>query len=117
MTTTRATASLKLVWPEADTVVWLDPPKRVVMSSVIRRTLRRVITREELWNGNRESWTNLDSSDPYKSIVVWAWTRLQTTREKSKTMLIDGTWAHVSVHRLRNRREADRLLSEPGYRR
>ena len=43
----------EIVWPRADTIVWLDPPRRVVMRRVVSRTLRRVVTREELWNGNR----------------------------------------------------------------
>ncbi len=100
-----------LVWPRADTVVWLDPPKRVVMSRVVRRTLRRVTTREELWNGNREPWTNLYSRDPYRNIIVWAWTRYDHVREKYEAMLGDGTWSHVDVHRLRTRRDVRRFLS------
>src|ERR1700749_1481473 len=43
-----------LVWDRADTVVWLDLPRRTVMRQVIWRTLRRVAFRAELWNGNRE---------------------------------------------------------------
>src|SRR5580692_2452004 len=43
-----------LVWARADTVVWLDLPRRVVMRRIVWRTLRRVGGRVELWNGNRE---------------------------------------------------------------
>jgi adenylate kinase family enzyme len=42
-----------LVWERADTVVWLDPPRRTVMRRIIWRTIRRVASRAELWNGNR----------------------------------------------------------------
>ena len=44
-----------LVLPRADLVVWLDLPVRVWLPRLAWRTLRRDITREELWNGNRES--------------------------------------------------------------
>ena len=44
-----------LVLEAADTVVWLDLPRRVWLARLVRRTLRRVVRREELWNGNRES--------------------------------------------------------------
>jgi adenylate kinase family enzyme len=44
-----------LVLSRAEQVVWLDLPITVWMPRLIRRTTRRVITREELWNGNRES--------------------------------------------------------------
>jgi adenylate kinase family enzyme len=45
-----------LVLRAADQVVWLDLPIRTWMPRLIRRTVRRLVTREELWNGNRESW-------------------------------------------------------------
>jgi hypothetical protein len=44
-----------LVLERADTVVWLDLPARVWLPRLLRRTARRILTREELWNGNRES--------------------------------------------------------------
>jgi hypothetical protein len=43
-----------LVWDRADTVIWFDLPRRTVMRRLVLRTLRRAITRAELWNGNRE---------------------------------------------------------------
>ena len=48
-----------LVWARADTVVWLDLPRRVVMRRIIWRSVWRVAGRTELWNGNRERWRNL----------------------------------------------------------
>ena len=44
-----------LVLDAADTVVWLDLPRRVWLPRLVTRTLRRLISRQELWNGNRES--------------------------------------------------------------
>jgi RimJ/RimL family protein N-acetyltransferase len=63
------------VWQRADTVVWLDLPRRTVMRQVISRTDRRSVRREELWNGNREPLRNLYAWDPHKSIIRWAWTQ------------------------------------------
>jgi len=100
-----------IVWPRADTVVWLDPSKPVVMRRVIGRTLRRAATREELWNGNREPWTNLYSRDPYKNIIVWAWTRFDRVRERYERFSEDGTWDHARVMRLRTAREVEQLLA------
>jgi adenylate kinase family enzyme len=39
----------------ADVVLWLDLPMRVWLPRLIRRTSRRLIARQEIWNGNRES--------------------------------------------------------------
>src|SRR3990172_11471846 len=100
----------QVVWPRADTIVWLDPPRRVVMTRVVRRTLRRVINREELWNGNREPLTNLYSRDPYKNIVVWAWTRFAHVRHRYQSYLGSPQWAHARVVRLRSRGEVGEVL-------
>jgi adenylate kinase family enzyme len=98
-------------WPKADTFVWLDPKRRVVMSRVIRRTLRRMITRQQLWNGLREPLANLYKRDPYENIIVWAWTRFEHVREKYERALADGVWDHARVYRLRSRREVDRFIN------
>lgn len=45
-----------LVTDRAELVVWLDPPLRVVLRRLWRRTVRRVGEREVLFGGCRESW-------------------------------------------------------------
>jgi hypothetical protein len=45
-----------LVVGAADAVVWLDLPFAVKLRRLLARTARRVRRREELWNGNRETW-------------------------------------------------------------
>jgi adenylate kinase family enzyme len=44
-----------LVLDGADLILWLDLPIRMWMPRLLRRTFRRLRTREELWNGNTES--------------------------------------------------------------
>lgn len=41
---------------QIDTLVWLNLPRRVVIPQLLRRTIRRAWTQEELWHGNRESF-------------------------------------------------------------
>jgi adenylate kinase family enzyme len=48
-----------LVLERADTVVHLEPPFLRTFGRALRRTLARTITREELWNGNREQIRHL----------------------------------------------------------
>jgi adenylate kinase family enzyme len=62
-----------IVWPRATTIVCIDLPRRVVMTRVIKRTLLRIVKRERLWNGNRESWRNALSIDPMRNIILWSW--------------------------------------------
>lgn len=104
----------EVVWPLADTVVWLDPPRRTVMRRVVGRTVRRVVTREELWNGNREPWSNLWSLRPEHNIIMWSWTRFEHYRERYERCLTDGTWDHLTVHRLGSPAQVARFLAEAG---
>lgn len=100
--------------PSADTIVWLDLPKRVVMRRVIARTVRRAITREELWNGNREPLTNFYRWDPEMNIIRWSWTKHESYRQRYLTAAADGTWDHATVHRLRSVDEVAGFLAEAG---
>ena len=48
-----------LVLERATVVVWLDLPRRVWLPRLVRRTVSRIVRREELWNGNRETLRNV----------------------------------------------------------
>jgi adenylate kinase family enzyme len=71
-----------LVRERSDMVIWLDLPRHKVMRQVIWRTLRRLATHEELWNGNRERWGNLFKLHPRQSILAWTWTRHAVYRQR-----------------------------------
>jgi adenylate kinase family enzyme len=101
-----------IVWRRADTVVWFDLPYAVVMARTIRRTVRRVVTRQELWNGNKEPWTNLCSWNPEKSIIAWSATRHKVYRQRYRAAEHDLFWAGLDFVRLRSQREADAFLDE-----
>jgi len=100
-----------LVWGRADTVVWIDPPRRVVMRQLIRRTLWRMITRTELWNGNTESWRYLFCLDPDRSIVVWAWTSHRKYAQRYAEASRDPANQHLTFLRIPNRTAASRLVA------
>jgi adenylate kinase family enzyme len=104
-----------LIWAEATDVVWLHPPRPVVMRRIILRTLRRTLTRETLWNGNKEPLSNLCSLDPERSIIAWAWTRHGTYGTTYAARQADPRWAHARQHKLTTAAQADRWLSQlPG---
>lgn len=83
-----------MVWSRADTVVWLDYSLPVTMGRVVRRTFRRVVTQEELWNGNRETWPMMFSRD---SIILWALTTYRTNREQYPILFKQPEYAHLKV--------------------
>ena len=96
---------------DADVVVWLDYPRRVVLPRVVRRTLARGATRRELWHGNRERLRTVVLRDPERNIVRWSWTQHAAYRERYTALAESG----APVVRLRRPREARRWLeSLPG---
>jgi adenylate kinase family enzyme len=99
-----------IVWARADTVVWLDLPKRIVMRRIIWRTLGRMAWRKELWNGNRERWRNLFSLDKEESVVAWAWQTHAKNRVKYAAAMADQANAELHFVRLRNPAEVRRFL-------
>ena len=102
-----------LVWSRADTVVWLDLPRRTVMRRLVFRTLRRVAGRVELWNGNRERWRNFFTLDEQESVIAWAWKTHGSLRSRYVTYLADPVAGHLRVVRLRSPRAVRRFLRSP----
>jgi len=101
-----------LVWGRADTIVWLDLPRRVVTPRIVRRSLMRVATRQALWNGNRERWRNLFSTDRERSIVLWSITQHATHRTVYRQTLLEDPPEDVAVVHLRSTGEVRRWRRE-----
>lgn len=100
-----------LVLARADTVVWLDLPRALVMRRIIGRTIRRALTREVLWNGNREPLSNLCRWDPQKNVIRWAWTRHPLDGARLEAAIVDPALAHLHFVRLRSQREIDAFVA------
>ena len=99
-----------LVWARADTVVWLDLPRRTVMRRVTWRSVRRMALRTELWNGNRERWSYLFSLDKEESVVAWAWQSHASTRAKFEAAMADPANGHLRFVRLTSPAAVRRFL-------
>ncbi|MGL5908831.1 MAG: adenylate kinase [Phycicoccus sp.] len=68
-----------VVLPRLDLLVALDYPRHVSLGRLLRRTLRRLVTRELACGGNVESWRQVLSRD---SIVVWHFRSFRRKREQ-----------------------------------
>jgi adenylate kinase family enzyme len=94
-----------LVLRTADVVVWLDLPIRVWLPRLIRRTLRRIRGREQLWNDNRESL--LTAFWGRESLFVWAFRSHFRRRRDWPTAL-----ARYPVVRLRTPADVEDFLAQ-----
>ena len=104
-------AARPLLAESADVLVWLDLPfVRVTLPRLVRRTIRRRWSREELWNGNREAplWTVLTDRE---HIVRWA-IRSRRNYHAAVPGLI-AEHPHLTVVRLRSQHEAEAWLAGP----
>ena len=70
----------------ADTIIWLDYPLYKITYRVIKRSLKRVWTKEPLWHNNRESFGKLFSHD---SIVLFAITSYNRKNSRYRVMIND----------------------------
>jgi adenylate kinase family enzyme/GNAT superfamily N-acetyltransferase len=99
-----------LVWGRADTVLWLDLPRRVVMLRVVLRTIRRALTREELWNGNREPLSNFYRWDPERNIMRWTWVKYPEYVERYSQVAAHPPRPDLRIIRLGSDDDGRRLL-------
>lgn len=96
----------------ADTLVWLDHPRRVVMRRLVLRTARRRLRREELWNGNSEPPLRTVFTDP-EHLLRWAWKSHSRMRDKMAAILASEHAGRLVVVRLRGQREVDQWRAGP----
>jgi adenylate kinase family enzyme len=92
----------------ADCLVWLDLPRAVVMTRVVRRTASRRVRGEVLWNGNTEPPFRAFLTDR-DHIVRWAWRTHPHTRKRVLAAL--AARPELPVVRLRSRREVDEWVA------
>jgi len=97
-----------IVWGRADTVVWLDYALPLIMGRLVWRTIRRIVTQEELWSGNREYLRAQLSRD---SILLWALQTYRRRRREYPALFEMPEYAHLAVVRLRSPRATDDWLS------
>ncbi|MCH7959017.1 MAG: adenylate kinase [Candidatus Hydrogenedentes bacterium] len=93
-------------WSRADRVVWLDYPFPIVLWQLVTRILIRMVTREVLFNGNRETAARHFFSR--ESLILWLFRTYRIRREKSLERM--HTHPDVPVTHLRSRRETTAWL-------
>lgn len=76
-----------LAHERADLVVALDYARLTSLSRLLRRTVTRILDRQEICNGNRESWRRVFARD---SLVVWHFTSFRSKRAEMRSWAAAG---------------------------
>ncbi len=92
----------EILWPLADTLIWLDMPLRTVLPRVVNRSWRRWRDNELLWGTQRENfWDHLKLWNA-ESLIHFA---IRYDRPKRRTYaaeFADPRWSHLWKYRLRS---------------
>ena len=92
-----------LVLDQADLVVWLDMPFWTKFRRLLRRTIRRIRTREVLWGTNVDTWRGALLS---RDSLFWWLLKTHFPNKRKYRERLEG-YPHV---RLRSPREVERFL-------
>lgn len=97
-----------IVWGRATTVIWLNYPFHVVFGRALSRTVKRVLFREELYSGNRETFRLAFLSR--ESILWWVITTYHRRRREYPALFKQPNYAHLKVIELHAPAEVRRLI-------
>ena len=98
-----------IVWGRATTVIWLNDPLWTVMGRLLRRTLRRIVTREALFSGNRETVRNAFLSRD--SILWYVLTHYAVTRARYRQVFDERPFPNLEWVELTTPGEAERYVT------
>ena len=95
-------------WKKCQVVVYLDMPFHIIFYRLLRRTLIRIFTGEELWAGNKETfWRQFFTRD---SVIWWG---LSNFSPKRRYYLIDSNnpkYSHIKFVRLHSQKDVEDFL-------
>jgi len=97
-----------ITWPRAESVVWLDYSFPRVFTQLLRRTLSRALSGDELWPGCRE--TLRGSFVSRDSILLWCLQTYWRRRRNYPKLIAASEHAHLQFIRLRSPRRARKWL-------
>jgi adenylate kinase family enzyme len=98
-----------LVWPRADTIIWLDYPLPLILWRLLRRTIWRITRRPELWNDNRETWRGTFFSRD--SLFFWALKTHKRWHTEYPALFARPEYAHLAIAHFRSPRAARQWLA------
>jgi adenylate kinase family enzyme len=90
---------LDLICPQAETLIWLDLPLPVLLTRLLRRTKRNILSKTKLSHGNSEEWRRCFLSP--RSIFLKLFKDYHCKRQAIKEQLNQPQYSHLRLIHLR----------------
>ena len=101
----------ELVWSKAEAVIWLDYALPLLFWRLLKRTLRRWITQEELWNGNREKFWWHFKVWSEESLFHWLLKTYRRRKRETPLLFALPENSHLKILHFKRPMETDRWLA------
>lgn len=98
-----------LVWPRATCIIWLNYPFAIVAWRGLSRTVRRSVSGEELFSGNRETFAKSFLSTD--SILRWLVTSYGRRKREYRQVFDDNAYPNAAKVEFKTPDQAARALS------
>lgn len=99
-------------WARADTVVWLDYSYSRTFLQLLKRTVKRSLSNDELWAGTGNKETFSKSFLSRNSILIWFFRGYGKNKLRNVQLMNSPAAKHVRFIRLCSPKEADAFIQQ-----
>lgn len=97
-----------IIWPRAESIIWLDYELPVILWRWFIRTFTRVVTRERLWNDNIETFQEAVLSK--ESLLFYIFRTFDKRRQAYRNLLLSTRYQSITRIILTNPRKTEGFL-------
>lgn len=108
------TRTTSITWSKADTVIWIDLPYWQTIYQVTKRSIKRIITKEELC-GIRENRETLKITLGKDSVIRWAMKTYHRNRNKYLDRMKSSEYSHINFIHLKSHKEIVKFIESLSY--
>jgi adenylate kinase family enzyme len=99
-----------IIWPRAETVIWLDYPFLLVLGRLWSRTWRRWLTKELLWGSNYERLFPQFKLWSKESLFNWLVQSYARHKRQYPQLFARPEYSHLMVYRFKHPGDAEEWL-------
>lgn len=100
----------KLKWKYVQTVIWIDYSYKRVMYQALKRAIKRIVTKQEIWPNTNNKETIYKTFFTKDSIIFWTLSTYHKNKKRYESLMKDPSYSHIHFVRLKNPKEAKSFL-------